>query len=173
VIFTTAFDEYAIKAFESQAVDYLLKPYSKERFSMAIQKWQQQRSHGERRSSTDKLLSQEIRQPEEKNRIVVRESGNIRIIPVHDVQYLEAYDDYVKIYTGKEMFLKKKTMGFYEKNLDTEQFVRVHRSFIINLTLLTNIEPREKYAYVALLKSGVRVPLSKSGYNKLKSVLGL
>ena len=173
VIFTTAFDEYAIKAFESQAVDYLLKPYSKERFAAAIQKWMQQRSHFNSQRSNEKLLSQEIRQPEERNRIVVKESGNIRIIPVHDVQYIEAYDDYVKIFTAKEMFLKKKTMGFYENNLDANQFVRVHRSFIVNLAFLTKIEPLEKDTHTALLKSGVRVPLSKSGYTKLKAVLGL
>jgi len=173
VIFTTAFDEYAIKAFESQAVDYLLKPYSKERFTAAVQKWIQQQSHATGRSSTEKLLSQEFRQPEEKTRIVVKEGGNIRIIPVQEVQYIEAYDDYVKIYTGRDMHLKKKTMGFYEKGLDADQFVRVHRSFIINLSHLTKIEPLEKETHVALLKSGVRVPLSKSGYTKLKAVLGL
>jgi len=173
VIFTTAFDEYAIKAFESNAIDYLLKPFSKERFEMAIQKWLQQRSQSATKSSTEVLLSEEVRQPEERNRIVVKEGSNIRIIPVHEVQYIEAYDDYVKIYTPKEMFLKKKTMSFYEKNLDASQFVRIHRSYILNLQHLTRIEPLEKETYVALLKSGVKVPLSKSGYAKLKTVLGL
>ena len=119
------------------------------------------------------LLQEEIRQPEERNRIVVKEGGNIRIIPVHEIQYIEAYDDYVKIYTQKEMFLKKKTMSFYEQSLDANQFVRVHRSYIIQLNQLTRIEPLEKDTHVALLKSNVRVPLSKSGYAKLKAVLGL
>jgi two-component system LytT family response regulator len=173
VIFTTAFDEFAIKAFESQAVDYLLKPYSKERFGMAVQKSMQQKSMAVNQASTEKILSQEFRQPEEKSRIVVKESGNIRIIPVQDVHYIEAYDDYVKIFTSKEMYLKKKTMGFYENSLDGDQFVRVHRSFIINLSQLTKIEPLEKETHVALLKRGVRVPLSRSGFAKLKSVLGL
>jgi two-component system LytT family response regulator len=173
VIFTTAFDEYAIKAFESRAIDYLLKPFSKERFQKAVQKWLEQRSKADQRSNTQTLLTEEVRQPEERNRIVVREGSNIRIVPVHEVQYIEAYDDYVKIYTQKEMFLKKKTMSFYEQSLDSAQFVRVHRSYIINLQQLTKIEPMEKETYIALLKSGVKVPLSKSGYVKLKGVLGL
>jgi len=173
VIFTTAFDEYAIKAFESRAIDYLLKPFSRERFEKAVKKWLEQRNKTDQKTATQTLLTEEIRQPEERNRIVVREGSNIRIVPVHEVQYIEAYDDYVKIFTQKEMYLKKKTMSFYESSLDASQFVRVHRSYIINLQQLTKIEPLEKETYLALLKSGVKVPLSKSGYSKLKGVLGL
>jgi two-component system LytT family response regulator len=105
--------------------------------------------------------------------VVVKEGGNIRIIPVNEIQYIEAYDDYVKIYTAKEMFLKKKTMSFYEQALDPALFVRVHRSYLLQLSQLTRIEPLEKDTHIALLKNGVRIPLSKSGYTKLKSVLGL
>jgi two-component system LytT family response regulator len=171
VIFTTAFDEYAIKAFEAHAIDYLLKPFSKERFDKALQKWfSQQQQHDSKKTLA---LSEDIRQPEERNRIVVKEGGNIRIIPVNEIQYIEAYDDYVKIYTAKEMFLKKKTMSFYEQILDPNLFVRVHRSYIMQLSQLTRIEPLEKDTHVALMKSGVRIPLSKTGYGKLKSVLGL
>ena len=93
VIFTTAFDEYAIKAFEAHAIDYLLKPFSKERFDKALQKWMSQRKQS---TGPSAILSDEIRQPEERNRIVVKEGGNIRIIPVQDILYVEAYDDYVK-----------------------------------------------------------------------------
>jgi two-component system LytT family response regulator len=171
VIFTTAFDEYAIKAFESHAIDYLLKPFSKERFDKALNKWLDQRKHDAHARAT--ALTEEIRQPEERNRIVVKEGGNIRIIPVHDIIYLEAYDDYVKIFTSKEMFLKKKTMSFYEQSLDSHQFVRVHRSYILQLAQLTRVEPFEKDSHIALLKNGARIPLSKSGYTKLKEVLGM
>jgi two-component system, LytTR family, response regulator len=170
VIFTTAFDEYAIKAFDAHAIDYLLKPFSKERFDKALQKWL---AHRQQENPAVKALPEEVRQPEERNRVVVREGGNIRIIPVQEIQYIEAYDDYVKIYTAKEMFLKKKTMGFYENMLDPAQFVRVHRSYLIQLSQLTRIEPFEKDSHVALLKSGIRIPLSKSGYAKLKQTLGL
>jgi two-component system LytT family response regulator len=173
VIFTTAFDEFAMKAFESHAIDYLLKPFSKERFDKAIQKWLAQRHQPETKAAQQTIIESEVRQPEERNRIVVKEGSNIRIIPTHEIIYMEAYDDYVKIFTAKEMFLKKKTMSFYEQNLDASQFVRVHRSYIIQLQQLTRIEPLEKDSHVALLKNGTRVPLSKTGYTKLKSVLGL
>jgi len=171
VIFTTAFDEYAIKAFESHAIDYLLKPFSKERFDKALQKWLAQYQQG--KTERPVVLNETLRQPEERSRVVVKEAGNIRIIPVIEIQYIEAYDDYVKIFTGKEMFLKKKTMGFYENILDPSLFLRVHRSYILQLSHITRIEPLEKDTHIAILKSGARIPLSKSGYSKLKSVLGL
>lgn len=173
VIFTTAFDEFAMKAFEAHAIDYLLKPFSKERFDKAVQKWMVQRSSSGSTPVTQALLETDGKQPDERNRVVVKEGGNIRIIPTGDILYLEAYDDYVKIFTQKEMFLKKKTMSFYEHALDAAQFVRVHRSYIIQLPQLTRIEPLEKDSHIALLKNGARIPLSKSGYIKLKSVLGL
>lgn len=169
VIFTTAFDEYAIRAFEAHAIDYLLKPFSKERFSKAMQKWFQLR----KQNKPVAPLADEIRQPEERNRVVIREGSNIRIIRVDQIHYMEAYDDYVKIFTGQEMFLKKKTMSFYENNLDPAQFTRVHRSYILNIAEITRIEPLEKDTHLAVLKSGVKIPLSKTGYAKLKTTLGI
>lgn len=171
VIFTTAFDEYAIKAFDSHAIDYLLKPFSKDRFDKAITKWLQQNE--QLQSKAQPWANAQISQPEERNRIVVKEGSNIKIVPVHDILYIEAYDDYVKIFTPKEMFLKKKTMSFYEQSLNPSQFVRVHRSYIIALSQLTKIEPLEKDTYIGLLKNGTKIPLSKSGYLKLKTVLGI
>lgn len=169
VIFTTAFDEYAIRAFEAHAIDYLLKPFSKERFSKAMQKWFQLR----KQNKPVATLPEEIRQPEERNRVVLREGSNIRIIRVDQIHYMEAYDDYVKIFTGQEMFLKKKTMSFYENNLDPAQFTRVHRSYILNIAEITRIEPLEKDTHLAVLKSGAKIPLSKTGYAKLKTTLGI
>lgn len=171
VIFTTAFDEYAIKAFDSHAIDYLLKPFSKDRFDKAVTKWLQQNE--QLQSKAQPWANAQISQPEERNRIVVKEGSNIKIVPVHDILYIEAYDDYVKIFTPKEMFLKKKTMSFYEQSLNPSQFVRVHRSYIIALSQLTKIEPLEKDTYIGLLKNGTKIPLSKSGYLKLKTVLGI
>lgn len=172
VIFTTAFDEYAIKAFEANAIDYLLKPFSKERFDKALQKWLSQRQTPLKQGT--RLMDQEaVRQPEERNRVVVKEGGNIRIIPVTDIHYIEAYDDYVKIFTEKEMFLKKKTMTYYENILDANQFVRVHRSYILQLSQITRIEPLEKDTHIARLRKGSTIPLSKTGYGKLKAILGL
>lgn len=169
VIFTTAFDEYAMQAFERHAIDYLLKPFSKERFDKAVAKWKSQESKQE---NTSALLSS-ISQPEERSRIVVKKGSNLVILPIHTVFYIEAFDDYVKVHTKDGFFLKKKTMSHYEKVLDPAQFVRVHRSFLLNLQELTRIEPLTKDTHVALLKSGVRVPLSEAGYAKLRGVLGI
>lgn len=170
VIFTTAFDDYAIRAFEQHAVDYLLKPFSKERFDKAVAKWKSAKSPAVK---TAELLAEPLTQPEERNRLVVRKGNNIVILPVASVYYLEAFDDYVKIHTKDGFYLKKKTMAHYEKALEASQFVRVHRSYLINLQELTRIEPLEKDTHVALLRNGVRIPLSQSGYGRLKEVLGI
>ena len=172
VIFTTAFDEYALKAFEAHAIDYLLKPFSKDRFDKALQKWLSQRQ-GPKEERKPQVLQEPLKQPEERNRVVVKEGSNIRIIPVNEIHYIEAYDDYVKIFTQKEMFLKKKTMSYYEDTFDPSQFVRIHRSYIVQLSQITRIETLEKETHVASLKSGMKIPLSKNGYTKLKTILGL
>ena len=173
VIFTTAFDEYAMKAFETHAIDYLLKPFNKERFDKAIQKFLQQNGNGAFAKKTEELLANTIHQVEESNRIVVKNGSDIRIVPVADICYIEAFDDYVKIFTKDSWYLKKKTMSSYEISLGEKQFLRVHRSFIINLQELTRVEPLEKNSHIALLKSGQRIPLSRSGYTRLKEKLGI
>jgi len=172
VIFTTAFDEYAIKAFESHAVDYLLKPFSKERFDKAIAKWQQSGKRSIEKEQLGNLLGASS-SPAEQQRVVVKMAGKIRIIPVDDILYLEAADDYVKIHTREGAFLKNKTMSYFESVLDGSQFVRTHRSFMVNVVEITRIDPYEKENHLALLKSGAQIPVSKTGYAKLKSVLGL
>jgi len=172
VIFTTAFDEYAIKAFEAHAVDYLLKPFSQERFDKALAKWKEL-STTKTEQRTQLLMEKAGKQPEEQNRVVVKNGSNIRIIPVHDINYIEAYDDYVKLFTSEGYSLKKKTMNYFEEVLDEKQFVRVHRSYIVQVSQITRIESMEKESHIALLKSGAKIPLSKSGYARLKEVLGL
>jgi two-component system LytT family response regulator len=172
VIFTTAFDEYAIKAFEAHAIDYLLKPFNQERFDKAIAKWVEQKNNaGE--SKTEELLETASQSPSQSQRIVVKTGSKIKIIPVHDVFYLEAADDYVKIHTQEGYFLKNKTMSHFEQVLDKQQFVRSHRSYIVNVQQITRIDPYEKDNHVAVLRSGTKVPVSRGGYGKLKSVLGL
>ena len=172
VIFTTAFEEYAIKAFESHAIDYLLKPFSKERFDKAIQKWQQQNQQ-ERKTGTEKLLNTVNLNPLQQNRVVVKDNGKIKIIPIANIQYLEAADDYVKIHTAEGVFLKNKTMGYFEEVLGLQNFIRIHRSYIINVQLITRIDPYEKENHLAILSIGLKLPVSKSGYAKLKQVLGI
>jgi two-component system LytT family response regulator len=173
VIFTTAFDEYAIKAFESHAVDYLLKPFSKERFDKAIEKWSESSHSVVAKVHTQTLLDSTPPSPGQSNRIVVKLAGKIKIIPVDEIYYLEAADDYVKVFTREGSFLKNKTMNYFEKSLDPQHFVRTHRSYIMNIQQITRIEPYEKDSHLAILKSGAQVPVSKTGYSKLKQVLGL
>jgi two-component system, LytTR family, response regulator len=172
VIFATAFDEYAIKAFESHAVDYLLKPFSQERFDKAIERLME-RDTATATSNTRDLLDTAAQGPQQNQRIVVKTGNKIKIIPIDEVHYLEAADDYVKIHTKEGSFLKNKTMGHFEKVLNPEQFVRTHRSYMVNVQLVTRIDPYEKESYLAQLKTGSQVPVSKSGYAKLKTVLGI
>ncbi|MGN6491505.1 MAG: LytR/AlgR family response regulator transcription factor [Agriterribacter sp.] len=173
VIFTTAFDEYAIRAFEAHAVDYLLKPFSKERFDKAMQKWLQQHESNAKPSFSPALLETVANTPLHNNRIVVKIYNKIKIIPVHEILYLEAADDYVKIHTIDGVYLKNKTMQYFEQFLDEHVFVRSHRSYIINIQHITRLDPYEKESYLALLNTGQKVPVSKNGYMKLKMVLGL
>ena len=173
VIFTTAFDEFAIKAFESHAVDYLLKPFSQERFDKAIQKWMEQRKTSIHSKPSEPLLETVSQTPPQNRRIVVKTGSKIKIIPVEDVFYLEAADDYVKIHTKEGAFLKNKTMNHFEQSLDKNLFVRTHRSCIVNIQQITRIDPYEKDNHIAILKSGGRVSVSKTGYAKLKQVLGI
>lgn len=169
VIFTTAFDEFAIKAFESNAVDYLLKPFGKERFEKAIQKFLQ---HAELPTS-QQVVETAAQAPDQQNRVVVRDGNKIKIIPVNKIHYLEAADDYVKIITDEGTFLKKRTMSFFEQSLSRFYFVRVHRSYIANTQLITRIEAYEKDSHLLLLTTGAKIPVSKAGYAKLKEVMGI
>jgi two-component system, LytTR family, response regulator len=172
VIFTTAFDEFAIKAFEAHAIDYLLKPFNQERFNKAIAKWAEKKAINTE-NKTEDLLEMASQSPTQSQRIVVKNGSKIKIIPVQDVHYLEAADDYVKIHTHEGYFLKNKTMNHFEKVLDGQQFVRSHRSYIVNVQQITRIDPYEKDNHVAVLRSAVKVPVSRGGYGKLKEVLGL
>ncbi|MEQ1800048.1 MAG: LytTR family transcriptional regulator DNA-binding domain-containing protein [Lacibacter sp.] len=172
VIFTTAFDEYAMQAFEANAVDYLLKPFSQQRFDKAISKWMEL-NKVEAKIPTEHLLKEAAKHPMQNERVVVKTGTKIKIIPVHEIHYLEAADDYVKIYTAEGSFLKKQTMGYFEEVLSTSLFVRTHRSYMVNMQQITRIDPYEKENHVAVLKSGVKIPVSRAGYPKLKAVLGL
>lgn len=172
VIFATAFDEYALKAFEAHAVDYLLKPFTRDRFDKAIQKAMDQKNAAVSKQRTQNLVDDATKTTQH-DRIVVKTGTKITIIPVDDILYLEADDDYVNIHTAQASYLKNKTMSFFEQTLRPEQFVRVHRSFIIRIPEITRIDPYEKDSHLAILRSGAKIPVSKTGYSKLRQVLGL
>ena len=168
-IFTTAFDEYAIKAFEQHAIDYLLKPISKERFEAAIQKFRRLRAGKGMKPDPALFIGEQMLE-----RVVVKYGGTkIKIIPVDDIIYLRADDDYVQIHTAEGLFLKKDTMAAFEKRLDPSQFVRIHRSFIVQVDHLDRIEPYEKESFLAVLKTGDKLNVSKAGYARLKLILGM
>ncbi len=123
--------------------------------------------------ATQELLETASQSPAQSQRVVVKNGSKIKIIPAHDILYLEAADDYVKIHTPEGYFLKNKTMNHFEQVLDKQQFVRGHRSYIVNVQQITRIDPYEKDNHVAVLRSGAKVPVSRGGYGKLKAVLGL
>jgi two-component system, LytTR family, response regulator len=173
VIFATAFDEYAIKAFEAHAIDYLLKPFNQDRFEKAIKKWREKKNNSSAEKQTKQLLDDVSLTAPQSERIVIKDGSKIKIIPIQDVHYLEAADDFVKVFTKEGYFLKNKTMSHFEQVLDPSQFVRSHRSYIVNLQQITRIDPYEKDNHIAILRSGAKVPVSRSGYPKLKAILGL
>lgn len=168
IIFTTAFDEFAIRAFDKNAVDYLLKPFNKDRFRQAIEK------SGQTASEVVRDLTEESSVlPGRQDRVVLKEGSKIKIIPVSRIRYMEAADDYVKIITEEGTFLKNKTMAYYEKSLSVFQFIRIHRSYLVNTQLITRIEPYEKDQPLVILSTGERLPVSKTGYARLRAALGI
>ncbi len=173
VIFTTAFDEYAIKAFDTHAIDYLLKPFDQDRFNRALQKFKTQYAGQTKENAAKDLLETAAQNPAQHNRIVVKDGSKIRIIQISQVQYMEAADDYVKVISTDGFFLKNKTLSYYENLLAAQLFVRIHRSYLVNSQLITRIDPFEKDSHTVVLKNGTTLPVSKSGYFRLKSALGI
>jgi two-component system LytT family response regulator len=175
VIFTTAYDQFAIRAFERNAVDYLLKPFSRERFKEAIDKLGSRleaKEGGAMEESGIERIRKHFAESDEKlNRVVIKKSGKIHVISTGDINFLEAQDDYVMIYTDEGKYLKQQTMKYFEQHLDEQQFVRVHRSYIANITCIERIEPYEKSNFILILKDGNKVPVSRSGMQVLKENL--
>ncbi len=170
VIFSTAYDQYAIKAFEYNAVDYLLKPFSKERLIEAVKKVSERVAKGDFKAETASNLSDKIRDGF-LNRIVVKDRSKIHIIPVTRIIYFEAMDDYVIIHTAEGRFIKQKRMWYLEEVLDPSEFVRIHRSYIVKVNEIKELQQYEKESYIVILNNEVKLKVSKSGYKKLKEVL--
>lgn len=168
VIFTTAYDEYAIKAFESNAVDYLLKPFSKDRFLMALkkciaaEKTKHFLSNPEASTSIDHNPFSE--------RIVIKHNGNILILQTDDILFIESYDDYVKLHTINQIYVKKKTMSFYEKHLNPMKFIRIHRSYIVNIKSISELKNSGSDTVHLVMENGTKLSVSRNGYAKLRNV---
>lgn len=174
IIFTTAYDQYALKAFEMNAIDYLLKPFSKSRFDEAVKRAINRIIAGEKHDDTDKksiLFNKGTGEPID--RVVVKSGSTINVIPVDDIIYFEAQDDYVMVYTQGDRFLKQQTMKFFEERLPGNQFVRVHRSFIVRIEKIIKLEQYGKESYKVIMNNNQSIPVSRSGYSRLKEKLGL
>lgn len=166
VIFCTAFDAYAVQAFDKHAIDYLLKPYSKSRFEKAIEKFMKIQVQ----PSIAHILPD---MQEDKERIVVKVKNEIKILPIKEILFLEANDDFVNIYTQQGKFIKNRTLSHYEASLPAKDFVRIHRSYMLRVDQMAKLEPYSKDSFQVKLHSGQQLPVSKTGLLKLKALLGI
>jgi two-component system LytT family response regulator len=169
IIFSTAYDQYAVQAFERNAVDYLLKPYNKDRFGMSIQRYLGKTNES---IPQNKHLLEGVQTTGKKlNRIPVRSGSKIHVLKLEEVKYIEAQDDYIKLFSTKGTFLKQQTMKYMESVLPEEIFVRIHRSYIININFLAQLEIYERYGYTAVISDNNKLPVSRQGAVKLKKAI--
>jgi two-component system, LytTR family, response regulator len=170
VIFVTAYDQYAMRAFDEHAVDYLLKPFHLDRFKKALDR---ARTRLGEPMPPPAQLADAARPPDQKlERIVVKDGSKVQIIPVNRLDYVKAEDDYIVLSSENRKYLKQQTISSIEKQLDPANFARIHRSYIVNLERIMRIEPYTKDSRVVVLRDGTQIPLSRSGLTRLKAVLG-
>jgi two-component system LytT family response regulator len=172
IIFTTAYDQFAIKAFELNAIDYLLKPFPKERLHQAVKRAMEKigRAKDDNKTPTD-IIDKMPGHASPLSRIVVRKGSAINLIPTDHVRYIEAQDDYVMIYHSNGKAMKQQSMKFFDENLPRKEFLRIHRSYIVKIAEVNRIEPYGKDNHIAILKTGDRLPVSRAGYKHLKDEL--
>ncbi|MFV0266432.1 MAG: LytR/AlgR family response regulator transcription factor [Draconibacterium sp.] len=170
IIFATAYDQYALKAFEYNAADYLLKPYSKDRLVEAVAKVEERIQTEGRESDVAEKVSDFPREGY-LDRVVVKDRHKIHIAPVDAIRYIESMDDYVMIYTTEGRWMKQKTMKYFETSLNPNDFVRIHRSYIVKVNEISEIQQYEKESYVVILHDKTKLKVSKTGYKNLKDIL--
>ena len=171
IIFSTAYDQFAIRAFEANAIDYLLKPYPFERVVAALNKAVEKLKSKTIFPEIGQLIETHDEETGQLNRVVVKSGRKIQVIPVESIYYIESQDDFVMIYCGDGHFMKQKTMKFFEQHLDNKQFVRIHRSYLLNLLQISEIQQYEKESWIVLTKQGAKLKVSKAGYANLKEKL--
>jgi two-component system LytT family response regulator len=168
-IFVTAYEQYAIKAFEVHAVDYLLKPFSQQRLDTAL-------AHARLglvpAPALEAVLQDAARRNGPLERVLIRDGAKVHVIAAADIDFIEAQDDYVQISAGGKAWLKNQRLAELELQLDAGKFMRIHRSYIVNLERMSRIEPAGKDSHAAVLQDGRRIPISRSGYQKLRAMLG-
>jgi len=169
VIFVTAYDTYAIRAFEVHAVDYLLKPFGAERLAEALERARQRIAS---RAKPPQALVTEMRADRGPiDRVLIRDRGDVHVVPVGKIDFIESQDDYVSIRTAGKSYLKEQTLGDLESLLDATAFVRIHRRYILNVARLSKIALGAKDSHVAILADGTELPISRTGYARLRELL--
>lgn len=167
-IFATAYDQFALKAFEVHAIDYLLKPFSRERLAQALE---QARSRRPQPPQLQAVVADAAQRRGYLERILIRDGARVHVVPSAAIDYIEAQDDYVQVTAAGKAWLKNQRMSELEAQLDPQVFIRIHRSYIVNVGSIARIEPASKDNYCAVLKDGARLPISRSGYQKVREMM--
>jgi two-component system LytT family response regulator len=170
VIFVTAYDQYALRAFEVHAVDYLLKPFSAERFQEAMQR-ARERLRAKAALPLDAIVREAKPRSGPAERVLIRDGANVHVLPADAIDYVEAQDDYVAFTSAGKQYLKDQTLAAVESMLDPARFVRIHRSFVLNIDRIAKVELYAKDSRMATLRDGTRLPVSRAGYARLSELL--
>jgi two-component system, LytTR family, response regulator len=170
VIFTTAYDQYALRAFEVHAVDYLLKPFSAERLAEALARARERLQRGER-LATQEIVSEARAHAGHAGRVLVRDGSRVHVLAIEKIDYVQAQDDYVSFRCDGKDYLKDQTLAQAEAALDPARFVRIHRSYLLNLDRLARVETDERENRLAVLSDGRKLPVSRAGYARLSARL--
>lgn len=170
VVFTTAFDKYALRAFDVHAVDYLLKPFDENRFAEALSR-ARARIQAKETMPVEELVAEARPRQAPLERVLIRDGSQVHVIPVERIDYVEAQDDYVCFKADGKDYLKDQTMAAVETSLDPTRFVRIHRSYLLNIERIARVELYAKDSRVAILRDGRRLPVSRAGYARLSKLL--
>jgi two-component system LytT family response regulator len=177
-IFATAFDQYAIKAFEFHALDYLLKPFSQQRFDQALAHARASLggpADAAASAAANAAVSAVVRDAAQRNkplgRVLIRDGAKVHVIASEKIEYIEAQDDYAQIRSEGRSYLKNQSLAELESQLEPDKFLRIHRSYIVNIECVSRIEQATRDSHVAILRDGSKIPISRSGYQKIRAVI--
>ncbi len=170
-IFATAFDQYAIRAFEFHALDYLLKPFSQQRLDQALAHARANLGNASVAQAETAVAREAVARNQPLSRVLIRDGAKVHVIASEKIEYIEAQDDYVQIRSEGRSYLKNQSMAQLEGQLAPEQFLRIHRSYMVNIECVCRIEQATRDSHVAILKDGSRLPISRTGYQKIRAVV--